>query len=209
MTLLTMLFAAWLVPLLFVISAAVPLIGQQAPLRQSPLEDIGFTACRLPCWAGITPGLTPFAEASELLVEHLPDFRIPTFLTSSSLTFQAVSAEPYITGALYYDGSRVSEVHLDVDLPMWYLLDRLGTPDCVWVSRGSAPAVVSIYWEGRNLSTAAYLVFEGRLAWTLDMPIRFLQMTTTLNCTTVGMLPWMGFAPAWRYEQIAAEAIVP
>ncbi len=210
MALLAVRCAVWLAPLLFAISAIVPLIGQRLPPPESGVEAIGFAACSLPCWAGITPGLTPFAEANELMAEHLPAFSIPTFLTTSTLSFQTVTSQPNLAGALYYDRSRVSEVHLDVALPVWYLLDNLGTPDCVWVSRGNMQAVMAVYWEGQDLSTSAYLLFDGRMGWKLEMPTRFLQMSTTLTCKTTGIVPWMGFAPAWRYYQLAsATAAVP
>jgi hypothetical protein len=209
MLLLAIRCVAWLAPLLFVVSTTAPLIGQRLPPPQLEIEEIGFAACTLPCWAGITPGLTPFAEASELMAEHLPAFSIPSFLTTSTLSFQTITSEPNIAGALYYDSTRVSEVHLEVALPIGYLLDRLGTPDCVWVSQGNLQAVMAVYWEGEELSTGAYLIFDGRMAWKLEMPTRYLQMSTTLTCNSPEIVPWMGFAPAWRYDEAASRTVVP
>lgn len=200
---------AWLTPLLFVVSTTASLIGQRLPPLELEIEAVGFAACRLPCWAGITPGVTPFAEASELMAEHLPAFSIPSFLTTSTLSFQTITSEPNLAGALYYDSSRVSEVHLEVALPIGYLLDRLGTPDCVWVSRGNIQAVMAVYWEAEELSTGAYLIFDDRMAWKLQMPTRYLQMSTTLTCNTPGIVPWRGFAPAWRYENTTSGTAVP
>lgn len=197
--------AVWFAPLYFILSGLALLIGPRLPPRESELGNLGFEACRLPCWAGITPGLTPFAQANRLMAEYLPNFSVPTFLTTSNLTFQSITSEPAIAGTLYYDEAGVSEIHLDVSLPVWYLLDTLGAPDCVWLSSASGPTVMSIYWEKNNLSIAALLIFEGRTAWTLEMPTHFLQMTTNLSCGVAGMLPWMGFAPAWRYWELASD----
>jgi hypothetical protein len=208
MALLAVRCAIGLASLLFAISATAPLIGERLSSPESGVEAIGFAVCTLPCWAGITPGRTWFAEANGLMAEHLPTFSIPTFLTASTLSFQTVTSEPNLAGALYYDRSRVSEVHLDVALPLWYLLDNLGTPDCVWVSRGNMQIVMAVYWEREDISTGAYLIFDGRMAWTLEMPTRFLRMSTTLTCNTPGIVPWMGFAPAWRYNERASEVAV-
>jgi hypothetical protein len=209
MALLTLRCVIRLALLLFVISAIVPMIGKRLSSLDSGVEEIGFTACELPCWAGITPGLTPFADAGELMAEHLPAFSIPSFLTTSTLSFQTITSEPDLAGALYYDNSRVSEVHLEVALPIGYLFDSLGTPNCVWTSPGNMQAVMAVYWEDEDLSTAAYLIFDGSMTWEMEMPTRFLQMSTTLTCDTQGIVPWMGFAPAWRYGEVASAMISP
>ena len=200
-------FAVLILPLLFILSVLVSLV--RTPPEDSGAGAIGFAACKLPCWAGITPGLTPFAEANELLGQHLPEYQIPTFLTTSTLTFQTIAAEPMISGSLFYDGTRVGEIHLDVRLPASYLLDRLGTPDCVWVVRGSVPLIVRVYWERNGLSTGAYFIFDRDAGWQRDMLTHYLQMSTTLSCDIPGILPWRGFARAWRYEEMASREAVP
>jgi hypothetical protein len=206
MTRLAVRFAALFVPLLFVISAMTSTVD--TPVQESSAgEDMGFAACKLPCWAGITPGRTHFAQANQLMARHLPAFSIPTFLTTSTLTFQTVSSDPMISGSLYYDGGRVSEIHLDVGLPAGYLLDTLGTPDCVWVSRGNPQIVLTLYWEQNGLSTGAYFVLSRDRSWQRDMLTRFLQISTIQNCDIPGILPWQGFARAWRYEALASGDI--
>jgi hypothetical protein len=68
---------------------------------------------------------------------------------------------------------------------------------------------MAVYWEGEELSTGAYLIFDGRMAWKLEMPTRYLQMSTTLTCNSPEIVPWMGFAPAWRYDEAASRTVVP
>jgi len=197
--------ALWLVPIHLVVIGAMPLLGPHRPPRDAGLADAGFAACKLPCWAGVVPGVTPFAEANRLLSSHLPPYRIPTFLTTSTLSFETINSAPAVSGVLFYEQTRVGAVHLATPVPLWYLLETLGTPDCVWVSQGGAQALISIFWERSLPSTGAYFPFAERAAWELDMPARFLQMSSTSSCATPGALPWRGFAPAWRYGTWAGD----
>lgn len=202
-------FALWLAPFLFAASVLMSFGGQRLSPRASPLDEPGFAACRLPCWAGITPGLTPFAEANELIAQHLPDYRVPTFLTTSSLSFQTIASEPALSGVLFYDSTRIGEIHLDAGLPVWYLMDTLGKPDCVWVSEGPSQIMLTLFWESNGRSTGGYFFFDPRSGWQSNTRTRFLQMSTVLSCDTPGMILWMGFAPAWRYAAMAGGIAVP
>lgn len=197
--------AVFLAPSLLVFNVIASFAGQHFVSPSPRWDELGFAACNLPCWAGITPGQTPFAEANELIAEYLADVNIHFYLTRAAMTFQAGTGDSAFGGVFYYDGSRVTEIHLDMALPVRDLLDKLGTPDCVWAARGSQQIPLTIYWERNHLSIGAFLNFDGRMAWTPNMRTRSLLMGTTLPCNTPGMLPWMGFAPAWRYEALKTE----
>jgi hypothetical protein len=201
--------AVLLAPLLLVFSMVAPLAGQGLPPAASIGAELGFGACKLPCWAGITPGQTPFAQANERMAEHIPPYTIPVFLTTSTLSFETTPGQPLLVGSLYYADSRVSEIHLEVGLPLSYLLESLGSPDCVWASPGTSFTVLALFWEGQGLSTGAYLIFDGRRGWKLNMETRFLQMSTYLSCDTPGIIPWRGFARAWRYDQFSSAPGAP
>jgi hypothetical protein len=197
-------FALLLVPVLFLISTAAPFTGQR--LAPTALDSLGFAACKLPCWAGITPGLTPFAQADELLVEHLPNVDITLHLLSSALTFQV---DNELSGILFYDGGHVSEIHLEVVMPINYFLETLGTPDCVTASKGPTEVSLSVIWETSDGFIGAFLLFDGRMGWNPALVTRSVLMGTVNVCDTPGILSWKGFAPAWHYAAQVSGLAVP
>ncbi len=198
-------FALLLVPVLFLISTAAPFTGQHLAPPDTALDELGFAACKLPCWAGITPGVTLLTETHTLMTEHLADVDLTLQVADSAMTFQVGSG---FSGLMFYDGSRVSEVHLDAALPMSYLLETLGTPDCISASKGTTQVNLTVFWEEGARFTGAFLLFDGRMAWQPETTTRTVLMGAFEVCDTPGILPWNGFAPAWHYAgQVSGLAI--
>jgi hypothetical protein len=197
--------ALWLLPISILFSGVAFLTGRQLPAQDAGLDELGFAACKLPCWAEITPGLTPFDEASQILSAQFSGLRFPMYNATTGFSFEINTTSPPVSGLLYYQGNTVAEIHLYLNLPMWYLIDIQGTPSCVSVSRSGPYISLSIFWERDGLSTGTLVFFEDGSTWQPVMRTRYLQMSTTPVCDLPGMLPWLGFARAWHYEDAAID----
>lgn len=196
-----------LVPRLLIITAllcsAVPALSKRAPVDDPAWRALGFDACTLPCWAGIMPGETSFDEAYDLLMQHVSVLDTRLLMSGSQINFSASLADQYANGLLFYSQGQVGNIRLNVQLPLIQFIERLGAPYCFVYSQGpyGTSGSVTVYWESDGVLIAALVPPSGA-----DV-----QPTTTIQalalnpnehaCEQEETLPWLGFAPRWRYEQ--------
>jgi hypothetical protein len=199
-----------LLPLLIItvfLCGAVPAVGKRGPVDNPAWRAFGFDACTLPCWAGITPGQTNFEKAFELLRQHVPTLNTQVLVSHSQIPFAASLSNQYASGFINYSRGQVGNIRLSIQFPLIQLIERLGAPTCFFYGEGPSDTFgsVTVYWEIDGVLIAA-LVPPG----SEDVEPSTVIQAIALNpdepmCLEDETLPWLGFAPRWRYEQVAAR----
>ena len=210
------LLAVWTL-LIYITLFALP--KQSFPLSES-LVQFGFAACDLPCWAGITPGLTPFADVPTLYEHNIstPFRRIDSYDISHQLFATSASRE-YFSGLARTSPlrqiqlvERVLEIELETPLPMWYLIATLGDPTCVSIERLTPTMILMRYtWSSPEYAAEAALYVFDDFRWgmeqmTIDVQIYVPSFYEAISqgrvqgtCESVSNGHWLGFAPLRRY----------
>lgn len=172
-------------------------VSTGAPLASAP----GFSACDLPCWAGVVPGQTAFDQAAAQVSAYLSPREVLFRTSGDRLAFEAGTG-PEVSGALYDDRGLVGSIRLEVGFPLWALMKTLGAPGCVLASPLSGgQASLALFWDvGQGAQAAALAVLPAEAgAWHPGTPIRTLLLLSASGCRDHGALTWTGFAPLWRY----------
>lgn len=174
-------------------------------VRQSPLPALStlpdFAACDLPCWAGVVPLETPFGEVVKIITVNLPHRRLNFRAYNTQISFD--SGSPPFFGMVYSDRGTVDAVRLEVSIPLWMLLDALGKPTCVRVSRivTSFTDVMVLYWERSAHSLISIVLLDNPAEWSPGAPTDELLVTPFSNdCDLLNAPAWQGFARVWRYR---------
>ncbi len=190
-----------LLPLLALLCAVIPAVGGYPAAQDEAWQRFGFTACDLPCFAGITPGRTPFDTVSTLLVRHVPAVDPRMIAGGMSINFYARAQGQQFGGVARYDQGRVGELRLNISVPVAPLIDQLGAPACV-LSSADAEARIVIFWKQGAITAAAVL---GSAQAALDLRGNVLALWLSAGgpdpCALRGAVPWRGFAPLWAYRQ--------
>jgi hypothetical protein len=188
--------------ILLICTAAATLGGRALSSDESWLH-FGFDFCALPCFAGITPGQTPFNNAPGLIMHHIQSVDPRTIMGGASINFWAQSKTQLLSGLIRYDNGVVGEMHFSVILPLAELIAELGTPDCVLPNTDNAPARVPvIFWERDQVSIAAVLDSDPEaLRLSANTNAIWLNAIQVNDCSRSGAVRWRGFAPLWDYAQ--------
>lgn len=123
----------------------------------------GFSRCAMPCFAGITPGQTPFSDVIGRISESVPALSQQLLVSNSQVVFFAEDAalQASLSGVLRYHQGQVGDIRLSVVLPLSRVLLRLGRPDCTLLYPAGAPSDLYLYWQsGALLHWAAVSVSE-------------------------------------------------
>lgn len=209
--------AVWLmlicVPLFAALSGVMTVIGSRYSSEATQWAALGFTHCALPCWAGMTPGETPF-DTTQIAYQVVQTFRDPStnlVLSGSQINFWTRAADPQqpLTGLIFYTdreyaGGVIGDIRLSFSLPIWQLIANLGEPDCVWTEATMGPQsrrVLAVYWEdGDGVSIGTLLAVDARGSWHPATHIdSFWISVTSSACDQPEATPWMGFASFFRY----------
>jgi hypothetical protein len=185
-------------------------MARQRPALTLDTRLSGLEVCDLPCWAGITPGMTDFDDAPSLIQTSLPLMNSPMLISGSQINFTAnvasdIDDSVLYAGQLYYQEGRVGDVRLNVNLPLWYLLDALGQPACVWgrIPASMSSALLVIYWEQEGISTGAVVLASQAHGLQPDLTVGALFMNLdTGACYSGETRPWVGFARPWFYKTV-------
>lgn len=172
----------------------------RSPLNHSGYP--GFSACELPCWAGILPTDTLTEDAVLLLREHLPEMRLEFQQVVTQITFSAAENFNHLSGVIYDDRGRISGLRIRIGVPLWQMLDALKTPTCVrMLSGGNGEEIVVISWEMDTHYISATLLLPDASAWRPDATVMVLGIFGPYPaCDAPGGYPWRGFAPVWHYH---------
>ncbi len=165
-------------------------------------KALGFDACDLPCWAGIVPGATPFAEAFDLLVAHVPALDSRVLVGSSQINFAASLGDRYLNGLIFYNRGRVGSLRMNLVVQVSELFARAGPPDCViYLSMLNMPYVAAaLFWERDGLLIGSLLDGQGdRIAPGARTQLFWISAVDSA-CDRPEAVEWRGFAPRWRYR---------
>jgi hypothetical protein len=168
----------------------------------------GFATCDLPCWAGVMPALTPFREALKIITANLPGWSLNVQASNAQIGFYGSLDEDRIGGVIYEDRGSVGRIRLDVNFPLWYLIEVLGSPYCVRANHLSSINlnVVLVYWRLGNMSVTGVVTLNPLEKWYPGTQTEaLLMMTSYEQCALIDAHPWMGFARLWLYQTESAN----
>ena len=184
-----------------VISVALTAFGGRLPAPDESWQQFGFTTCELPCFAGITPGQTPFDNVPGLLIRHVQSVDPRMIAGGASINFWAQSNNQQLGGLVRYADGLVGEMRFNVVLPLAEIINELGTPNCLLPNTSSnVKSVMVIFWEREQVSIAAVLNPDAHgINPNADTFALWLNAVQANDCSRVGAVPWHGFAPLWDY----------
>jgi hypothetical protein len=188
-----------LIAFLCLLGFALPAFGGRPLAPDEVWDDLGFTACDLPCFAGVVPGRTGFQTAPEVLRNRLPLIGRRMFYNNAVLSFWASSARYELAGWAGYDRGMVGELRLTAPVPFDYLLDHLGTPDCI-MPRIPPTERSGVYWIREGVSIVALLSLDQH---NFDLTTRstglWLRAFRPDDCAGAGAVGWRGFTSTAEY----------
>jgi hypothetical protein len=182
-----------------ILCAALPAFGGRPLAPDEAWEALGFGVCDLPCFAGVVPGRTGFQVAPETLRMQVPLIGRRMFYNNAVLNFWASSQNYELAGWAGYDRGTVGELRLTVPLPLDYLIDQLGTPDCV-MPRIPPTERSGVYWVREGVSIVALLSL-GQHNFNLHTRSTglWLRAFRPDDCGESGAVAWRGFTPTAEY----------
>lgn len=190
-------------PLIAALCAVVPAVGGR-PLRPDEAWDgFGFTICDLPCFAGITPGRTPFQQTPTLLRKYIPLIQNHMFNSGLAVHFWASTPAYDLAGSTTHAYGVVDEIRLNSPVPLDHLIAELGMPDCILLGIGTTSHRSTIFWVRRQISIGAVLQGES-LDLSARVPALWMYLADPTECARGDTIRWRGFAPLWNYARAAA-----
>jgi hypothetical protein len=194
-----------LLPLIVLLCAVIPVIAARQPAENPAWRVFGFDYCKLPCFAGITSGETPFDSASNLLVRNVEAVDPRMINSGTSLNFWGRDSSQQLSGLVRNDRAAVGELRLIVIVPVEEVIAQLGAPDCILPNTDGDPnRMTIIFWEQSGVSTAAVLgsdVNQRAVNLNANTLAIWLSAMEPTPCSLRGALPWKGFAPMWGYAR--------
>ncbi|MBL8130579.1 MAG: hypothetical protein JNL42_01870 [Anaerolineae bacterium] len=170
-------------------------------VESSVRAGMGFEACVLPCYAGLTPGRTPFADAAALLTANIPLLTRHMLIDARTLRFEVEAPNAHLTGVVSNENGRVGSVQLRGIFSVRGLLADFGAPNCILAgSPSDAGGLHYLVWQIDGLLLRAAVDAQPRLL-ALDQESDGLWIGAGGSEACTGdLLPWHGFAPAWHYR---------
>jgi hypothetical protein len=197
---LTVRLALWIVPICVVLCAVALVISEQTRHESVTLKS---QTCTLPCWGGILPGETPFEDVIPLLIQNFPNsVDSPPVLAGSLVSFGVIVDNQPVSGVVFYDRGRAGTIQLHLSLPLSDLLETLGAPGCVRyrTDENSTAPVLLTFWQIDDLSITTLLNTDGYRRLEPGMTAQDLNINADGEICGADAIPWMGFAPLWRYK---------
>jgi hypothetical protein len=171
-------------------------------------ENILFSFCELPCFAGITPGHTAFASAVAVLHQHFDPLTIDTPITQSRVSpiVFITSIDGETIGGTLIGTSLVRTMTLDLDLPLIELIDLLGTPDCLYHERIIADVstftMIQWHFDADAVTATAFINVDSENQWGPYTVVRSFRLSASDDPCRSGRLEpriWRGFPMFWRF----------
>ncbi len=191
-------------------------LGQVAGSSQLQMTE----DCHLPCWNGITPGETKVQDA-DVILRDLGYAQLDSNLTSIPGTLayrnsQVAVCEVGLARVRQFSPT-VSEITLHVcdGALLGHLVEDMGRPDgfiplvsMVSYANGEVLAVLRSEICDTHLSPHNPLLFISlsRRAVATNSVARA-ELATEENSTST-LLPWRGYIPLWRYDQLFPGRVI-
>lgn len=193
---------------LTIMLAALPLLlifGWLLILRQQPLPPLdypGFDACMLPCWAGILPDETRTLDAPQVMASQFAGAEFEFSQVGMQINFTIDSPEQRLEGVIYDDRGVVGSLRVMLRMPLWQLMETLGTPQCI--STQTYPdggELVSLWWVNDQHAISSGVILPPPPEWDASAQVFTLAVfNDTERCHAPDVKPWQGFAPLWFYR---------
>lgn len=194
----------------FAVTCACALLAALALAAGRALPDadaaywraFGLARCALPCFAGITPGETPFSDVVERIRESVPALSQQLLVSNSQAVFFAEDSalQTSLSGVVRYHQGSVGEIRLSLYLPLSSIVLRYGRPDCALLYPSAAPSELYLYWQSGALLYWASVGISDRVR--LSSPVYTLASTALEPPDVCQTRPeirlWRGFAPVQR-----------
>lgn len=187
-------------PLIAALCAVIPAVGGRSLHADEAWDGFGFTICDLPCFAGITPGRTPFQQTPMLLRENIPSIQNHMFNSGLAVHFWASTPAYDLAGSTTHAYGVVDEIRLNTPIPLDHLVAELGMPDCILLGIGTTSRRSTIFWVRREVSIGAVLQGES-LDLSARVPVLWLNVAYSTDCVRGNTIRWHGFAPLWSYAR--------
>lgn len=195
----------WLLPAGLFLSGAALVTGRQAVPEDVSNLLLSFQICPLPCWGGVTPGITPPEDTAAVLAENLSDFSSRETFNGSVFYFGAQRLADKITGITQFSRGRLRSITLNVVLPLFTLIELAGEPDCIYVwPTGQKPDQTTtfvLYWRMQRVYIRTLVVSDQAGRMKVDAVARNIDFYIDEGICQDQQVSWIGFAPAWRYLQ--------
>jgi hypothetical protein len=162
----------------------------------------GLAGCALPCFAGITPGETPFSDVVGLISESVPALSQQLLVSNSQVVFFAEDSalQTSLSGVVRYHQGSVGEIRLSLYLPLSSIVLRYGTPNCTLLYSAATPSEMYLYWQAGDLLYWASVGITDRVR--LSSPVYTLASTELEAPDVCHTRPetraWRGFVPVPR-----------
>ena len=200
------------------VALAVLVPGRSVP-TPAPLTGMGFDSCAPPCWAGIYVGETPLDDVPAAFAAHVRAENKGLNSAANGAVYwgmnESMPRSTAFSGNLLARSAEhhVTYLHLNLDLPFWYLLLTLGEPVEVEFHE-PFPDVqrleMVVYWVLPDMRAAAVVPLRAAHDWGLTE-----ARATSLSVAesgpqegfgrsqqawhVLGASDWQGFAPLGRY----------
>ncbi len=191
-------FALVIVLLFAGLIAVIPRAFPNTPAVPEYWDALGFTACDLPCYAGIEVGDTGFDQVADKLEQHIDALTQTTLVVNQNIYFYATAGERQVVGSISFVRNQVTAFSLAAPVPLDLLLTAFGAPDCVM----TIPNAVDDWWSW-YLPEAVVVVQMGGSQLLQSASADFLTIVPPQeesSCDAELMTPWRGFAPSWVYK---------
>ncbi len=223
----------WPVVFALSISALAVILALLVPGRQviPPGQSgaLGFETCAPPCWAGIQVGETTLAEAVQRfdvnVAARLKQLELADYGAVYWGVLDSASLQPVRTSAMSGNfqtrpgETHVSYMHLNLDLPLWYLLLTLGDPVDV-VLHQPFPDVhrvdMILHWALPDSTASATLSVPTIDDWGFNTRVSSLTFASADSRATIGRAQrpyyvvghttWQGFVPYLHYVLDASRS---
>lgn len=191
------------------------------------LGALGFDACPPPCWAGITVGETALADVGAHFETYVSAPRKQIDQADSGAVYWGMTgaADGNSRRTTAFSGNllarsesrHVTYIHLNLDIPLWYLLLTLGPPDDVELHE-PFPDVrhleMVLHWSLPDLRAAAVVPVRQAEEWGLEARATAFSVAEAgpregfgrswRPWHVIGHTAWQGFAPIAHYLNQAA-----
>lgn len=195
------------------------------------LGALGFSACAPPCWAGITVGETVLADVEGQFEAYVNARHKQLDQAAGGVVYWGVTnaADGNLPRTMAFSGNllartetrHVTYLHLNLGIPVWYLLLTLGQPDGVELHEpfpGVSQLELVLQWTLPGLRAAAVVPLRQDQDWGLSAQAASFSIAepgpregfgrSLRAYHTIGRTGWRGFAPISHYLREASFAEV-
>lgn len=193
------LVARALIPLMLAFAGAAWLARAAFPRPASAIDPalaaFGFSACPLPCWAGVEVGRTPFERAGAEIAAALAHPHRQIQIAGAQIAVGVDVGERQFSAQILHSGGLVGALRLRAEIAFAGLVSQLGPPTCgrsedglqaIWLMpRGDQTVAIGAALDRAVLDGAAHALWIA-LAGT--------------TCASNDAHPWRGLGPGWLYR---------